>query len=510
MSRFDPTKPIDDPTVWYPAPGLWVKTDSTRGNRKVGNSKDGGGNDNDDDDSGDAFALDSADYAALNRYVWTAKLLPTNRDDYKNIIGISTDDELTDDIWNAADNVIVTYSTMQGEASNFLSVTWEQLVTIANKIFSYAQDAGGDVDLEDPNKETSYYRAMLTWVRDWNDENNSDHPDQDKLQTLQKNIQEATNDEIKNADALKKRTDDAWEALTEFHDACKEHQTDLAGKSKTMMNLLEGENGIIAQLTEEIAGYMDEIKDLQEKIEKGKCPIHATALCCSSNRKKIQETAYYIWIPFIGTIAGVTIDILAEEDIKRLRDQIKGIQERVNQDQMKLQDAMRMSADITSMGTHIDNLVDCIRPAITTLEKIQGAWRAMSADLQGLHDMFEGQLDHIPGFKLEQLQLNQIVAQWNTLKNDVDIFRKNAYLTTEPPKDTMQECFGMFDRGGFWVAKCSYYYFLVPFNRIAPFILNRLMHIKIMFRALRHSGLSDSYIVQDVGVPFDKVEEFTA
>lgn len=66
-----------------------------------------------------------------------------------------------------------------------------------------------------------------------------------------------------------------------------------------------------------------------------------------------------------------------------------------------------------------------------------------------------------------------------------------------------------YDRGGFWVAKYSYKYFLVPFNRLTRFILNPLMHTKTMYRALHYSGLSNNYIIQDVGVPFDKVSEFT-
>ncbi|KAH8895611.1 FAD-binding domain-containing protein [Thozetella sp. PMI_491] len=66
-----------------------------------------------------------------------------------------------------------------------------------------------------------------------------------------------------------------------------------------------------------------------------------------------------------------------------------------------------------------------------------------------------------------------------------------------------------YDRGGFWAAKYSYQYFLVPFNRITRFLLDPLMHTRVMYRALHHSGLSNSYIVQDVGVPYDKVEEFT-
>ncbi|KAI0528435.1 hypothetical protein GGR58DRAFT_496002 [Xylaria digitata] len=410
MSRFDPTKPIDDPTVWYPNPDLWVKTNPTR---------------SDDGDDDQAFALDSSDFAALNRYVWTAKLLPTDREFYKNVIGIVANDELPSNVWATADKVIETYGVMQKEADTFLSTTWEDLVTVSNKIFSYAQDAGGDEELEDPNRETSYYRAMLTWVTDWNNENDKDNPDQKKLDELQKNIQDATKDEIKNADNLQQKTDTARQALGVFHDACKEHQSDLEGKSKTLMNLLEGEDGIIAQLNDEIAEYVEEIEDLNKEIEQ--------------DRKKIRETAYYVWLPMIGTIAGVTVDIMAENDIKRLRAAIENIQSRISQDKVKLQSAMRMSSDIKSMGTHMDNLVDAIQPAIATLEKIQGAWGAMSADLQSLHDLFEGHIDRIPGITLERLQLNQIVAHWNTLRDDVDIFRKNAYMTTEPPRDTIED-----------------------------------------------------------------------
>ncbi len=35
------------------------------------------------------------------------------------------------------------------------------------------------------------------------------------------------------------------------------------------------------------------------------------------------------------------------------------------------------------------------------------------------------------------------------------------------------------------------------------------MHSQIMYRALHHSGLANYYILQDVGVPFNEVEEFT-
>jgi len=65
-----------------------------------------------------------------------------------------------------------------------------------------------------------------------------------------------------------------------------------------------------------------------------------------------------------------------------------------------------------------------------------------------------------------------------------------------------------YDRGAFWVGKYSFQYFITPFNRVTRFILNPLLHTRTLYRALHHSGLVDYYMVQDVGVPCDKVSEF--
>lgn len=61
-----------------------------------------------------------------------------------------------------------------------------------------------------------------------------------------------------------------------------------------------------------------------------------------------------------------------------------------------------------------------------------------------------------------------------------------------------------YDRGGFWVAKYSFDYAIVTFNRTTRFVLNPFMHT--MYRALHKRRLADFYMLQDVGVPLEKVE----
>lgn len=42
----------------------------------------------------------------------------------------------------------------------------------------------------------------------------------------------------------------------------------------------------------------------------------------------------------------------------------------------------------------------------------------MSGDLEGLHDLFENNLENIPPLVLEEGQLRNIVEHWNQLKDD--------------------------------------------------------------------------------------------
>jgi delta24-sterol reductase len=65
-----------------------------------------------------------------------------------------------------------------------------------------------------------------------------------------------------------------------------------------------------------------------------------------------------------------------------------------------------------------------------------------------------------------------------------------------------------YDRGGFWVARYAYKYFITPFNRITRWILDYYMHTRVMYHALHKSGFSSKYIIQDVAIPYTQASTF--
>ena len=80
-----------------------------------------------------------------------------------------------------------------------------------------------------------------------------------------------------------------------------------------------------------------------------------------------------------------------------------------------------------------------------------------------------------------------------------------------PTTDTvpLQDYLFRYDRGGFWVGKYAYQYFIVPFNDFTRWALDFFMHTRVMYHALHKSGLMNENIIQDVAIPYPHVSNFS-
>lgn len=90
MSDFDPTKPIKDPKIWYPQ-GMYVSQG---------------------DNGQKTFVLAKQDMGSLNRYVMTGRMLPTARKEYTSTIGVADTSVISNEIWNAIDDLLKIYTTV--------------------------------------------------------------------------------------------------------------------------------------------------------------------------------------------------------------------------------------------------------------------------------------------------------------------------------------------------------------------------------------------------------------
>jgi Delta24-sterol reductase len=63
-----------------------------------------------------------------------------------------------------------------------------------------------------------------------------------------------------------------------------------------------------------------------------------------------------------------------------------------------------------------------------------------------------------------------------------------------------------YDRGAFWTGRYAFSYFMTPFNKWTRYLLDPLLHTRVMYNALHASGHANKYIFQDVALPASKTK----
>jgi Delta24-sterol reductase len=72
----------------------------------------------------------------------------------------------------------------------------------------------------------------------------------------------------------------------------------------------------------------------------------------------------------------------------------------------------------------------------------------------------------------------------------------------------LEEYLFRYDRGGFWVGDSAFKYTMFPNTKWLRCFLDDFLHTRMLYRSLHASGIARQYMVQDIALPDDTVEEF--
>jgi FAD/FMN-containing dehydrogenase len=89
--------------------------------------------------------------------------------------------------------------------------------------------------------------------------------------------------------------------------------------------------------------------------------------------------------------------------------------------------------------------------------------------------------------------------------------RTRSAADSSPPVDyiPLAEYLFRYDRAGFWVARSGFTYLgFMPFNRLTRWLLDDLMHTRMLYRALHASGESTRFVAQDLALPYATASSF--
>ncbi|KAG8163602.1 hypothetical protein KVR01_006899 [Diaporthe batatas] len=77
----------------------------------------------------------------------------------------------------------------------------------------------------------------------------------------------------------------------------------------------------------------------------------------------------------------------------------------------------------------------------------------------------------------------------------------------EPGEDyiPLAEYLFRYDRGAFWVGRFNCMYWLLPFNRFSRWVLDDLLHTRMMYRGF-DTEIHNTFTIQDIAMPFETAE----
>lgn len=81
--------------------------------------------------------------------------------------------------------------------------------------------------------------------------------------------------------------------------------------------------------------------------------------------------------------------------------------------------------------------------------------------------------------------------------------------TSTSPEDyiPLAEYLFRYDRGAYWVGRFVCMYWLLPFTRLSRWLLDDLLHTRMLYRA-RDTGSSNTFTIQDIAMPFETAPAF--
>ncbi|KAI9650599.1 hypothetical protein NHQ30_000617 [Ciborinia camelliae] len=380
---FDPTKPIDNEEVWFPK-GMFI---DNRSNSKFGTF-------NADDDER-AFIFNSSDMKALNRFLGTGRLLQTNRNDYLRSLGILTTDPLSTDLTREVDSLVETYTKIRTDCVYFREHTWRNIVDMAAQIRIYATIAGGTM-------ETSYTVLMLKWIGDFHDENKKPNPDQARLKELRDGIQWVVDEELRMINRLQAGAQEALAGLENFHGLCEAHDASISINATSLQAQLTNEGNDIATMQKKIDEAQAELDEYQSRID--------------GKNKVLADAPKYMWVWPIGTAIGTGLVVSANNEIRGMREAMAKIQAVMDEYEARQKTASRLQLNIMFVNGQVNNLAQEIRPAMRTLQLLQGAWKSMATDLETIKQLINNDTASIPPMMIAEPNMRKIVDEWNELR----------------------------------------------------------------------------------------------
>ncbi|KAL1754060.1 hypothetical protein FB107DRAFT_216552 [Schizophyllum commune] len=354
------------------------------------------------------YILQHDDVVYLHKYVWGGVLLPTTESAYRSRLHVSND--VFAKLSGVIRPLVQTYAKTKEHCQVFKDTTYPSIVSITSEVYSYAQNAGG-------SSRDSYYGKLpflslayiFQCIRKL-----ANVTSKEEEAKLRKTINELVDMQVVNIDKIRTKSQAVVDDLRAFDNNTREDQIALQARSSDVRKKLKDEVGSLDDLETKLGDYRKELKDDIDEYE------HDKTVACT--------TPAYAWLGLIGIISAATVAGIYGDKAAKMAARIDEVNKLISDYEQKIEDEVRVVADLGAIDRHVDNILSLVEPAIQTVEKMMGIWQAIADDLKNLKDMVDTDVRNAAAVVADIVEA-KVLAKWNELKDAVDKYRKAAYVS---------------------------------------------------------------------------------
>ncbi|KAL1673946.1 hypothetical protein EV122DRAFT_221620 [Schizophyllum commune] len=357
-------------------------------------------------DSGN-YVLQQDDLANLVKYVWAGVLLPGDTDTYQQRLNVST--TTMRKLSEVVTPLLSTFDNFKAHCETFKDKTYPSIVSIADDIYNYAQDAGG-------TEQNSYYATILRCIRSL--ATSSSQPEKDDLMQT---IDSLFDTLIMNATAIQTKIQEVVENVSKFGDQTYEDSSALKERKLAVEDMLTSDAGALEALQRQFEENHTELKADQAEYEHDQI-VASMALT-------------YAWVPFLGVITSSVVAAASGRAAAAMAERIKLVNQLIAEETDEagsrtgvITDERRIVADLISVDMDTDSLLAAVGPAIQALQGVLALFQAIAGQLANLKDLVNTDPSKANA-AIKKIVDSEVVNEWNALANAVDKYRQTAFVT---------------------------------------------------------------------------------
>lgn len=346
--------------------------------------------------NGPGFSLSKTEWLSIQTYVNDALALPTDKTSFAKSLGPGAPTDLSD-----FDQLIDCYKNISSHCLTWKQTTYPLTVSLASNIYDYGT-----------NKVPLYYGAILPLANKLS-ENPNDTQSKEALKGVLQTLTTA-------ASGYQAHASHVASEVQKFAD---ETQAD-----KTVLSGTDGKSGLIKYYNDKFGSKSAEVVELNKEIVAQRLVLSSKNAEYDHDVIVAATTPTYAWIFPVGTIAAAVVAGVYGHKAVEALDAARAAQSKINSlsDEIAADAKLMTSIFLSEQGMH--TIESDLAEALPVIQKIEGVWGAISADLAAIVKMIDEDIAKALPI-IMNLGVEEAIRAWHNVALAANTYRINAYIT---------------------------------------------------------------------------------